>query len=87
MSFTNRPTASQVGTYAKDLAERVIVTFLQAFGATLVAGGVFDVSGVRDVSAWQAAGVAGIAAVLSLVKGLVAKLVSRKESASLAAGV
>ena len=87
MSFTNRPTASQVGSYAKDLAERVIVTFLQAFGATLVAGGVFDVSGVRNVSAWQAAGVAGIAAVLSLIKGLVAKLVSKKDSASLAAGV
>jgi hypothetical protein len=86
MSFT-RPTAAATGTYLRDLAERVITTFLTAFSGALITGGVFDVAGVRDVSAYQAAGLAGVAAVLSLVKGLVAKWVSNRESASLAPGV
>lgn len=73
--------------YVRDLAERVVVTFGQAFGAVLISGGVFDVAGVRNVSAYQAAGLAGVAAVLSLAKGLVAKLVSKPDSASLASGV
>jgi hypothetical protein len=75
------------GTYAVDLIERIASTFAVAFLGTLVTGGWFDVAHVRDVSALQAAGLAAIAAVLSLVKGLVAKWVSNHGSASLAPGV
>lgn len=73
--------------YLRDLAERVIATFLAAFLGTLVAGGWFDVQHIRDLSAVQAAALAGVAAVLSLVKGLVAQWVSNRDSASLAPGV
>jgi hypothetical protein len=78
---------SQASRYAIDLAERVASTFVVAFAGTLVTGGWFDVAGIRDVSALQAAGLAGAAAVLSLVKGVVAKWVSNQDSASLAPGV
>ena len=60
--------------YLKDLAERVIVTFLGAFLA---------VFSVTDLSSAKAAGIAGAAAVLSLIKGLVAKKVGDTASASL----
>ncbi len=73
--------------FVKDLFERVIMTFLQAFLGALIAGGVFDVTGVREVSAYEAAALAGVAAVLALIKGLVAKWVSNRQSASLAPGV
>lgn len=82
--------ASQIkttGTYIRDLAERIVSTFAVAFLGTLVTGGWFDVAHIRDVSALQAAGLSAIAAVLSLVKGLVAKWVSNRDSASLAPGV
>lgn len=47
----------------RDVAERALVTFLQAFL------GVFTVT---DLASVEAAGVAGAAAVLSLIKSLVA---------------
>lgn len=75
------------GTYVVDLAERIASTFVVAFLGTLVTGGWFDVAHIRDVSALQAAGLSAIAAVLSLAKGLVAKWVSDRDSASLAPGV
>lgn len=74
-------------TYVRDLAERIGSTFVVTFLGTLVTGGWFDVAHVRDVSALQAAGLAGIAAVLSFVKGLVARFVADRDSASLAPGV
>ena len=80
-------TTRQAGTYARDLAERVFFTFVQAFGAALVAGGWFDIAQIRDLSIVQKAAVAGIAAVLAVIKGLIAKAVSRPDSASLAPGV
>lgn len=86
MTFT-RPTANQAATYVRDLVERVVFTFLQAFGAALVAGDWFNVAHVRDLSIVQTAGLAGIAAVLAVIKGLIAKAVSNRESASLAPGV
>jgi hypothetical protein len=82
-----RPTATQAATYIRDLVERVVFTFLQAFGAALVAGGWFDVAHLRDLSIVQSAGLAGIAAVLAVIKGVIAKAVGNKESASLAPGV
>lgn len=73
--------------YIRDLIERVVMSFLTAFLGTLVAGGWFDVAHVRDLSAVQAAALAGIAAVLSLIKGIIAQWVSNRNSASLAPGV
>jgi hypothetical protein len=60
--------------YAKDLLERVVVTFLGAFLSVFV---------VTDVNSAKAAAVAGAAAVLSLIKGLVAKQVKQPDTASL----
>ena len=60
--------------YIKDLAERVIVTFLGAFLA---------VFSVTDLSSTKAAAVAGAAAVVSLLKGVVANWVGTEGTASL----
>ncbi|MBC3989323.1 hypothetical protein H8N00_10610 [Streptomyces sp. AC563] len=68
-------------TYARDLTERVVSTYLQAF----VAGAVLTEP--LDLEMWQAATAAGGAAVLALVKGLVARLTSVRNSASVATGV
>lgn len=68
-------------TYARDLAERVLSTFLQAFVGGLVLTAPFD------IDMWQAAGVAGVAAAASLVKGIVARWRDVTHSASLARGV
>lgn len=85
MSQLNLPNADTVvktaGTYARDLVERVLSTFLQAF-----IGGVV-VTQPLDASMWYAAGVGGIGAVLSLAKGLVARWRDVTNSASLAKGV
>lgn len=62
--------------YLVDLAERVALTFAEAFLAVFT---------LTDVSTLKSAAVAGGAAVLSLLKGVVAKLKGDKESASLAA--
>jgi hypothetical protein len=74
-------------TYIRDLVERILATFVQAFLAALVAGNWFDVTHLRDLSIVQAAGLSAIAAVLSLVKGLVAKGIGNRDSASAAPGV
>lgn len=71
-------------TYAKDLTERVIWTFLGGTAAVITAAGPAD---MLNVSFWEAVGVGGMAAVVSLVKGLVARLVGAKNSASTASGV
>jgi hypothetical protein len=60
--------------YVKDLLERVVVTFLGAFLAVFT---------VTDVNTAKAAAVAGAAAVLSLIKGLVAKKAASADTASL----
>ncbi len=77
------PSATATRVYLRDLLERVVWTFLQSFGGALIVGGVFDVNGIRNLSAWQAAALAGVAAILSLVKGLVAKFVGNPETAAL----
>lgn len=74
-------------TYLRDLVERILSTFVQAFLGGLVAGNWFDVAHIRDLSVVETAGVAGLIAVLSLIKGLVAKFVADRDSASLAPGV
>ncbi|MEV4335776.1 hypothetical protein [Streptomyces sp. NPDC049590] len=88
MSQFNLPGADTVvktaGTYAKDLAERVVWTFLGASGAVALAGGPAD---MLSISFWEGAGTAGLAAVVALVKGLAARLIGPKNSASSARGV
>jgi methyl coenzyme M reductase beta subunit len=68
-------------TYARDLAERVLATFAQAFL------GAFVLTQPLDLHMWQAAAVAGVASAASLVKGLVARWRDVTNSASLARGV
>jgi hypothetical protein len=87
----NLPTSDDVqtvvktaGTYAKDLAERVIWTGLTASAGVALAAGPAD---MFTVSFWQGLGVAGIAAAGSLVKGLFARFVGAKNSASSVSGV
>lgn len=68
-------------TYARDLVERVVTTFLQAFIGALV------VTQPLDLGMWRTAALAGVAAAVSLLKGLIARVVSVTNSASLAKGV
>lgn len=69
--------------YLRDLLERVVVTFLGAFAAALIASNWFSIEGIQDTSTLGQAGLAGAAAVLSLAKGLVASAFGSKDSASL----
>jgi hypothetical protein len=75
---------STVKTYVHDLAERVIWTFLAAVAGVALAAGPVD---MLHASFWQAAGTAGVAAVVTLVKGLAARYVGNRNSASTAKGV
>ncbi|MEU2730125.1 hypothetical protein ABZ650_20650 [Streptomyces griseoviridis] len=70
--------------YGRDLAERVIWTFLGGTAAVVVASGPTD---MFHASFWQAAGVGGYAAVVSLVKGLAARYRGATNSASTVKGV
>ncbi len=69
--------------FVRDIAERVLSTYVQAFLGLLLASG-FGVDGVLDLSLVVKAGIAALPAALSLVKGLLARTVGDKESASLA---
>ena len=63
---------------AIDIAERMIATAVQAFAATLLAAPVFSI----DVSALKAAGLAALAAVLSILKGVAASRLGDPTSAA-----
>ena len=87
MSNTTPSTSSIARTaaaYAKDLAERVIWTFLAAAAAVALAAGPGE---MLHASFWQGVGAAGIAAAVSLIKGLAARLVGDPNSASTTPGV
>ncbi|WP_203617805.1 hypothetical protein [Streptomyces bauhiniae] len=88
MSDIDLPTAETVvktsATYARDLTERVLWTFLGAAGAVALAGGPAD---MLHVSFWEGAGTAGLAAAVALVKGIAARALGEKNSASTAPGV
>lgn len=88
MSSSSLPDVNTVvktgATYAKDLGERVIWTFLIAASGVALAAGPGD---MLNASFWETVGTAGIAAVGSLVKGLFARVVGDKNSASTAPGV
>jgi hypothetical protein len=67
-------------TYVKDLAERVLATMAEAAGAAILATG----AGTAWSVDWQlVAGVAALAGVLALLKGLAARNVASKETAGL----
>jgi hypothetical protein len=66
--------------YLKDLVERVVTTFVAAFVSVLVATGPMNLG---DLSVWQSAAAAGGAAVVSLLKGFLAKNVGDRNTASL----
>lgn len=88
MSDSSLPDVNTVvktaATYGRDLAERVIWTFLGATASVEIAAGPAD---MFHASFWQSVGVAGVAAVVSLVKGIAARAVGAKNSASTASGV
>ncbi|CAM5717912.1 hypothetical protein [Streptomyces fumanus] len=85
MSEINLPDAETVvktaKTYGRDLLERTLSTFLQAFIGGIV------VTTPLDGSMWYAAGAGGVGAVLALGKGLIARWRDVTNSASLAKGV
>ncbi|TQL21979.1 hypothetical protein [Streptomyces sp. SLBN-134] len=88
MSEINLPDTQTVvktaRTYAVDLIERIIWTFLGAAGAVALAAGPAD---MLTVSFWEGVGTAGLAAVVTLVKGIAARLIGPKNSASTAPSV
>ncbi|NEE11983.1 hypothetical protein G3M58_36695 [Streptomyces sp. SID7499] len=88
MSELNLPNADTVvktaGTYARDLVERVLATFLVAAAGVAIAAGPGD---MFNASFWETVAAAGIAAAGSLLKGLFARVVGAKNSASAAPGV
>lgn len=71
-------------TYAIDLGERVVFTFLATEAAMVTAAGPAE---MFHASFWQATGTAGLAAVVALVKGVVARGIGARNSASTAPGV
>ncbi|MFP8960044.1 hypothetical protein ACLIYP_05645 [Streptomyces nanhaiensis] len=88
---SNLPTSGDVqnvvktaSTYARDLAERVVWTFVLAAAGAAVLAGPAD---VFSLSFWETVWLAGATAVGSLVKGLAARAVGPKNSASTAPGV
>lgn len=82
------PDASTVvkkgGAFARDIIERVVATFVMTTAALLAAAGPAD---LLDLGFWKAAGVAGFAAALTLVKGLVARGIGERNSAAAVSGV
>jgi hypothetical protein len=73
-------------TYLLDLGERVGSTFAEAFLAFL-AGKATDVTALAHVAVWQGAAGAGVASVLALAKGLMARGVGNPQSAGLVPAV
>lgn len=71
-------------TFVRDLAERVIATFLVALGGVFVAAEAAD---MFTLSFWEGAATAGLAAAGSLLKGILARATGDKNSASVASGV
>ncbi|WP_369212708.1 hypothetical protein [Streptomyces flavofungini] len=88
---SNLPTSGDVqtvvktaATYAKDLVERVLATFVVAASGVGIAAGPAD---MFHASFWETMGAAGLAASGSLVKGVIARFVGARNSASAAPGV
>jgi hypothetical protein len=71
-------------TYARDVTERVLATFLATVAAMAIAAGPAD---MLHLGFWQMLGTGGLAAVVSLLKGIVARAVGDSNSASTFPGV
>ncbi len=88
MSLSDLPSIGSLGktaaAYGRDLAERVLSTAVVAGAGVAIAAGPAD---MFHASFWESVGVAGIAAAASLVKGIAARVIGDKNSASLAKGV
>ena len=84
MHALDNSNAKSTMTYVRDVAERVLWTFLFTAGGVAVAAGPAH---WMELPLWKTAAVAGIAAVGSLLKGLIAKYVRNPNSASTAKGV
>ncbi|MBD9731190.1 hypothetical protein IGX29_05030 [Streptomyces sp. H28] len=78
---TTETVVKTAASYGRDLLERVLSTFLQAFIGGIV------VTQPLDGSMWYAAAAGGVGAALALLKGLVARWRDVTNSASLAKGV
>ncbi len=74
------PLIKTAATYAVDLAERVLATFVVSAAGVAVAAGPAD---MFHASFWETVAAAGIAAAGSLAKGVLARAVGDKNSASL----
>ncbi|MFE0720254.1 hypothetical protein ACFW23_04780 [Streptomyces rochei] len=81
LHFDGESVVKTASTYARDLLERVLSTFLQSFIGGIV------VTQPLDASMWWAALVGGVGAAGALLKGLVARIRAVTNSASLAKGV
>ncbi|MBU8549802.1 hypothetical protein IMX12_13385 [Streptomyces sp. Babs14] len=81
LHFDGETVVKTASTYARDLLERVLSTFLQSFIGGIV------VTQPLDASMWWAALVGGVGAAGALLKGLVARIRAVTNSASLAKGV
>lgn len=88
MSDISLPNLGDLGktasTFAKDLGERVVWSFVGASSAIAVAAGPAD---MFHASFWQTVGAGGLAATVSLVKGIAARALGDKNSASTLPGV
>lgn len=81
LHFDGETVVKTASTFGRDLLERVISTFLQAFIGGIV------VTTPLDGAMWYAALAGGVGAVLALGKGLIARWRDVTNSASLAKGV
>ena len=88
MSEIHLPAAETVvktaATYGRDLAERVVWSFLGGATAVVVAAGPAD---MLSASFWQAVGAGGLTAAFTLLKGIAARAIGQRNSASTAPGV
>ena len=88
MSELNLPAAETVvktaATYARDLVERTIWSFLGGATAVSVAAGPAD---MLNASFWQAVGAGGLAAATPFSSANAARVVGQKNSASTVSGV
>src|SRR5690348_11617931 len=86
MASTGTPTPAQRRRYWIDLTERVVWTFIEAFLAVVIASGVFtghyDLHRTSLLSLASKAAIAGLAAVVALVKGLIAKFIGARNTAA-----
>jgi hypothetical protein len=73
-----------VRTYVVDLIERVVATFVATVAGVAVAAGPAD---LFTLSFWEGAATAGLASAVSLVKGVAAKFIGDRHSASAAPNV